>query len=270
VVFIPFTLSLLSLFTLFLKRDRAKLEALGVSYLFGVLFSIGALLSIIFTVTTQDLAFGWATTLDINSTSLSTFLNKLAFWKSFCSSCTISEHLAQISEFRRLGGAVTKEQIDNAKELGSWWKFIALSILFYGVVFRGVLYLITKYFIKDKSDIKIVAQDNEDSVVEFDNNYSNKIAKEELHANNYRVVGYNTNIPSDLKSIDDAADIVVVVKSWEPPILDFFDYLEELKEDSKGEIIIYFKGLNSKPKDEDIDIWLRKLNELKLNYKVAL
>jgi len=270
VVFLPFIFSFFSIFTLIFKREQKSLEALGISYLFGVFFSLGALASLLFIVTTQDLAFGWATTLDIKANELSNFLNVIAIWKSFCSSCVVDEHLAKISEFIRLGGTISKEQIANAKELGSWWKFLAMAILTYGVIFRGLLYIVVKLLTKEQK-VKIISDKNEENLEEISSEYSNKITQDELKNRAFRVVPYYINIPKNLKSSLDAKDIVVVVKSWEPPILDFFDFLEELKESNKSvKISIFLMGLDGKVKEEDIDIWVRKLNELNLNYEIVV
>lgn len=270
VVFLPFIFSLFSIFGLIFKREQKSLEALSISYLFGIFFSTGALSSLLFIVTTQDLAFGWATTLDIKASELSSFLNAIAIWKSFCSSCIVDEHLAKISEFIRLGGAVSKEQIKNAKELGSWWKYLSMAILTYGVIFRGLLYLTVKLLTKEQR-VKITSDKNEEKLEDIPNSYDNKIALKDLNNRLYRVVSYYTDAPDTLKDTPDAKDIVVVVKSWEPPILDFFDFLEELKDTNKdAKISIYLAGLNGKAKEQDVDIWIKKLNELKLNYEVIL
>jgi len=270
IVVIPFIFSLFSIFTLIFKREQKAQEALKISYLFGVFFSLGALASLLFIVTTQDLAFGWASTLNIKASELSSFLNTIAIWKSFCSSCIVDEHLAKISEFIRLGGSVSKEQIANAKELGSWWKFLALAIFTYGVIFRAILYLIVAILTKEQK-IEIISDENIEQLDDISNKYTNKIELDELNKREYKTLSYYTDIPNYLKNSKDAKDIVVVVKSWEPPILDFFDYLEELQDENKGaKISIYLLGLNKRAKDEDIEIWLKKLNELKLNYEVIV
>lgn len=270
VVFLPFIFSFFSIFTLLFKREKKSLEALSISYLFGIFFSLGALSSLLFIVTTQDLAFGWATTLNIKASELSGFLNAIAIWKSFCSSCIVDEHLAKISEFIRLGGAISKEQIKNAKELGSWWKFLAMAIVTYGILFRAILYLIVK-FVNKEQKVNIISDKNEESLEEISSEYNNKITQNELKNRVFRVIPYYTNIPAILKNTPDAKDIVVVVKSWEPPILDFFDFLEELQNENKNaKISIFLSGLNGKADKENIDIWLRKLNELRLNYEIIV
>ena len=68
-----------------------------------------------------------------------------------------------------------------------------------------------------------------------------------------------------------AKDIAIVVKSWEPPIMDFFDFAKELEEQNRdSKIVIYLLSLNGKAKSEDIDIWSKKIKELNLDYEVAV
>ena len=272
IVAIPFLLSVVSFVRLFFTKSNLELEGFRVSFLFGTFFSLGALLSLLFIITTSDIAFGWATTLDIKAKSLSNALNAFAIWKSFCSSCEISQHLVELSQFNRLGFAVSKEQIAHAKELGSWWRYLAMLILTYGVIFRAILYFIAKSFKIKPKDILFQAEDNKESLEEISTNYINRTSLKELQNREFRLLGYYVDTNNlELKGSEDAKDIVVAVKSWEPPILDFFDYLEELQDSSSGsKISIYLVGLNGDAKSKDVDIWLRKLNELKLNYEVIV
>jgi len=267
-VFLPFLFSIFSLFALIFKRDSKTLLSLESSYSFGVAFSFGALVALVFTISVKDIAFGWATTLNISASELSHFLNSIAIWKGFCSDCIVSEKLADISHFVRLGGAVKKEQIDSALLLGAWWKYLAMALITYGVIFRAILLFVVKVLQKG-SKIQIIAQKNEEHLRDISSNYSNKISLDELKKRKFKLIKYHTNC--NLASSDDADDIVVCVKSWEPPILDFFDYLEELKDkNSSSKISIFLQGLGDKAKKSDIDIWLRKLNELELNYEVIV
>jgi len=266
IVFIPFILSIFSFISYLLSKDSMKLKALKSSMLGGVFFSFGALLSLLLTVTTKDIAFGWATTLNIKSQALKEILDFIAIWKSFCQSCTPDTHLIELSRYSRLGQAVSKEQIQNAITLGQWWKFLAASILFYGVIFRGLIYLIA---IALKRDSKIEFKSNvpnesfKESQVNFSNVASIKNIKE------FKLIGYHFDTSKlNLKSTPEAKTVVVAVKSWEPPIMDFFDFLDEIE---SKDIYIYLVGLDGKKADKkDINIWLKKLNELNLDYKVLV
>ena len=247
------------------RKDSIKLSMFA-----GVMYSLGALVSLLLTISTKDIAFGWATTLDISSSNLKQILDSFAIWKSFCASCLPSIDLIELSRYNRLGQAVSKEQIDNALLLGQWWKYLAMAILFYGVLLRALLYILSLLFKSKKQNIEIDSNISSDNFSQIDAKYENKAALESLKNRDFRLVDYMIDSSNlGLKSNPEAKDIVVAVKSWEPPILDFFDYLEELEEENKNSSIsILLVGLNGKARQEDIDIWTRKLNELKLNYEV--
>lgn len=268
VIAIPAFVSIGSFLLFLIKKDYSKVQALRLSLLSGVFFSFGALSSLVLTITTQDIAFGWSTTLNIDAKSLKSILEKIAFWGSFCSSCTIDEKLIELSRYTRLGVGVTKEQISNAILLGQWWKFLAMSILVYGIFLRGLLYLLTFIFKEYKIAITSNIQKEEFKA----QSQKAKIVNSNTLKGKFRVVPYNIdNFNIDLPSNDDAKDIAIVVKSWEPPIMDFFDFAKELQEENKNsKIVIYLLGLNGKAKSEDIDIWSKKIKELNLNYEVVV
>ncbi len=268
VAIIPALFSLSSIIAFAIKRDYSKLAALRLSMLSGVFFSFGALASLLITITTQDIAFGWSTTLDISSKTLKSILDIIGFWSSFCNSCNLDINLIELSRFNRLGSSVTKEQIQNAIALGQWWRFLAIAILVYGVGFRAFLYLLTFAF--KKPNIEISSNIQKDNFTP--NQQSTTIVESKSIENTFRVIPYHIdNINIDLPNNPNSNNIAVAVKSWEPPILDFFDYLEELQEQyPKAKISIYLVGLNGKATKEDTQIWSRKVKELNLNYEVIV
>ena len=268
VIALPALLSISSFLLFLIKKDYAKLQALRLSLLSGVFFSFGALSSLLLTVITQDIAFGWSTTLNIDAKSLKSILDKIAFWSQICSSCAVDEKLIELSRFTRLGSAITKEQISNAILLGQWWKFLAMSILVYGIFLRGLLYLLSFTF--KKSKITITSNIKKDDFKPQEQKA--KVLNSSSLRGDFRVIPYNLDsFNINLPHNKDAKDIVIVVKSWEPPILDFFDFAKELEEqNSNSKIIIYLLGLNGKAKSEDIDIWSQKIKELNLDYEVAV
>ncbi len=266
-VALPAFISIFSFVTfLFSKKEQKQILAFKISSFSGIFFSLGVLFSLILTISTKDIAFGWATTLQIDTSTLKSILDKIAIWRGFCKSCMVDSHLIEISRYNRLGGFINKEQIQNALLLGQWWKFLALSILVYGVLLRAIFYLFSLLFKPKKIEFS--------SDIEYENfkpkevKYKNIADIDELKDKNFRLIGYHFD-PSklDLKSSKTAKDVVVVVASWEVPILDFFDFLEELLQ-SSDRVSILLVGLNGKAKKSDIDIWLRKIKELNLDIKV--
>lgn len=103
--------------------------------IFGVFFNLGILTATIFKVTFSDLAFGWQTTLKVDAQTISDILGIISIpWSS-------------ISQFKDF--TPSKDQIEgsqmilkqgiyhlNTADLVSWWQFLVLSVLFYGLLPR--------------------------------------------------------------------------------------------------------------------------------------
>lgn len=271
VVFLPALFSTVTLVLLLFRRDAKSLEGVKSSFLFGLFFSIGAFFALFITVATQDIAFGWATTLSIEPKKFSSFLNSIAIWKGICSSCVIDENLAQVSQITRLGGAVSTEQVAKAKELGEWWRYLAMATLIYGVVYRGLLLLFVSILPNKKRGL-FESSPNCDS---FDGLKSSKrelTPRDALKSRHFRLLGYDVgNLESlGLQSDESAQSVVVVVNAWEPPILDFFDYLDTLGMSQK-QIALLLLGVGGKrASDSDIAIWLDKLEQLQKVYEVIV
>ncbi len=268
IVLLPALFSIFSFVSFLIsKKGEKEILAFKLSSFSGIFFSLGALFSLILTVATKDIAFGWATTLNIDASALKAALDKIALWKPFCSSCVPDARLIEISRFNRLGGAVSKEQIQNALLLGQWWKFLAFSILVYGVLLRTLFYLISLFFKSKK--IEFVSSIESENFKPVTADYKNIADLDELKNEKFKLIGYHFDTSKlNLQSDESAKNIVVAVKSWEVPIMDFFDFLEEQKEQNSGSVAILLAGLNGRADKKDADIWLRKLKELNLNYKV--
>jgi len=176
-VVIPIVSMLLSLFALFFPRALTpfflttwtekiiakfvstdnpllKLDA-DIKYTFSLfivqvsalLFSTGLLLGFLAVIFTQDIAFGWSTTLHITTQSFYNFLHSLSFvFEAICPQSAVSLELIQETHYFRLGGHITQEMQRSASLFGEWWKFLACSTLFYAIFLRLLFLLFT--FIK--------------------------------------------------------------------------------------------------------------------------
>lgn len=271
IVLLPTLFSTLTLLVFFIKRNATFALRAKESFLFGLFFSIGALMALLVTITTKDIAFGWATTLAVSPKEFHALLDKLAIWKSFCNSCSISQELANISRYTRLGGAISSEQVANAVRLGQWWRFLAMSIVVYGVLLRALYWLITLLF-SQKSLSTFQSERNSDSFNGLQKSSVAPTPKEVLKSRNFRLVGYDVASLEGLglTSNGDAKDVVITLYAWEPPILEFFDFAKEY-ESRGGRISLLLLGVNGeKPSDEDIAIWQDKLLQLDKNYEVIV
>ena len=63
-------------------------------------------------------------------------------------------------------------------------------------------------------------------------------------------------------------DVLLYVKAWEPPTMDFIDFLQALHQNSSGTVLVYPLGTprnDYRADDEAFDTWARKIGALKLN-----
>lgn len=107
--------------------------------LFGVSFNIGLLAATLLKITVSDVAFGWQSTLQFSAQSLHNFVSWLALpWSWLVSPPVGHPGLAEIEGSR----IILKEGIANLQtpDLVSWWPFLLLSVLFYGLLARLLFY----------------------------------------------------------------------------------------------------------------------------------
>ncbi|OQY52469.1 MAG: hypothetical protein B6230_02640 [Desulfobacteraceae bacterium 4572_89] len=108
------------------------------SSLFSAAFSAGALASVLFRVAVSDMAFGWQSTLMTSSARLHGAISMISLpWSWFVPTSLAQPNLEQIEGSRIL----LKEGIASlaTTDLVSWWPFLCMGILFYGVLPRVVL-----------------------------------------------------------------------------------------------------------------------------------
>lgn len=107
--------------------------------LFGISFNIGLLAATLLKITVSDIAFGWQSTLQFSAQSLHNFVSWLALpWAWLVSPPIGHPGLPEIEGSR----IVLKEGIANLQtpDLVSWWPFLLLSVLFYGLLVRLFCY----------------------------------------------------------------------------------------------------------------------------------
>jgi len=112
----------------------------------SLLFSIGLLVALIFTVVSQDIAFSWSTTLQIDAKSFHSFLEAMATpWRELFPTFVPSLELVEVSHYYRLGEKINPEMLENAEKLGAWWKFLFMSTFVYALGLRFFFYLFSSY-----------------------------------------------------------------------------------------------------------------------------
>lgn len=277
------------------------------SQLIALFFSIGLLVSLLVVVATKDIAFAWSTTLHIDAEAFHGFLNMLAFpWRSWVPSAVPSLELIEQSQYFRLGDNLSEEMVHNASKLGEWWKFLALATLFYAIVLRFCMYLLSlmglhiavKKAVLSLGGVSTLLRDMNEPIITSnaqDHVESNETAiqgdlkkvqtldasydmvqgwamnEAQLHVLNdsmhvitplvYDVGGTNT-LEEDAEIIHKShGEVLLYVKVWEPPTMDFMDYLEALI-DKVDKVVIVPIGTQEEQyrvASKFINIWARKL-----------
>jgi len=324
---------------------------------FSLLFSLGIFLALLFVVVTQDIAFSWSTTLQIKPETFYGFLEFIATpWRYIFPSFMPSLELVELSQHYRLGVKLESSIIENAHILGSWWQYLAINTLFYALILRFVLWIVSYRilmkkikeeffdlyevrkllrefktpFIETKAPKKekhleirqehkrqvkriepkkvekveiaiepivvepikeIIEEPKEELTIdEVEEEIIPEVIAEQYHSiigwnfsddeillvNDFKQfraifinsVGGNHSFDEDEEVASRAKDrVLLYVKSWEPPTMDFVDFLEELIDNSRvEEIELLPLGLSENnyiTTEKDFSIWNRKIEGLK-------
>jgi len=280
--------------------------------LFSLLFSLGVFLAFVLMIVAKDIAFGWSTTLQITPEAFHTVLVAIATpWQHFLPSAVPSLALVELSHYFRLGEKLDTNMIQNADKLGAWWKFLAMSTLFYALFLRLIFWLFAHLGFKAQLKKEFLALEGVSTILgEFERPFvSTQSPKEEQHLalpdkeialpkeqieQEYdAVVGWNfsndalllvmehfnqdgiasyvaggkQSFKEDQQLIDSLkGSILLYVKAWEPPTMDFVDFLEELIETplvKKVEVFPIGTSLEHyRSRDLDVEVWLKKLKSI--------
>ncbi len=287
------------------------------SQLLALIFSLGLLVALLGMVITKDIAFAWSTTLQVSPQEFHSLLHTLAFaWRDFFPWAVPSMDLIEQSQYFRLGEKLDTQMIQNASKLGEWWKFLAFATLFYAMVLRfgmwllsvwGFRYALLKSFLSldgssgllremNEPIITTSAVKDESSFIYKDSHYNQEVQKfdssydrilgwamsdEELRVLNDSMqiitpmtfdVGGSNSLEEDSEIISKCqGEVLFYVKSWEPPTMDFVDFLEELSVATDRVLLAPIGTMEDAylPKDKDLSMWGRKLQIVK-NEKVWL
>ncbi|NLY93870.1 MAG: DUF2868 domain-containing protein [Myxococcales bacterium] len=108
---------------------------LGLTQTFGVAFNLGVLAVLLRLVALTDLAFSWATTLDLDAASLHRVVEALAApWASLYPEAVPSRALVESTRYSRQIGAYLAES--GAALSGGWWPFLVAATVTYGLLPR--------------------------------------------------------------------------------------------------------------------------------------
>ncbi len=257
---------------------------------FGVAFHLGALSSCLYLVLFTDLAFGWSTTLALESGELHRITQLLSIpWAAWFSEAVPSVALIDATRYFRLGGgtlpgASALDSVDPAS-LGGWWPFCVAAMVTYGLLPRALIWAFARYRfatavrmafdrmpglvdLVDRLDNPLVETNAPDAervgvltgtgdhrppgelatrrcaIVNWaglelaDDSLSSAVERDfGLGAVCVHAAGGAQSLADDrallerLTELHDQSNlaVVIMVRSWEPPILEFIDFVGELR-----------------------------------------
>jgi hypothetical protein len=122
----------------------ARWQLAAFSQWLAIGFFAGALGAGVLLVAFTDLAFGWSTTLEVDSDRIHRLFVTLATpWAGWLPSAVPDAELVQTSRFFRLEHAAVPA--DRAAALGSWWPFVLMTVTVYGLAPRLALLAIATW-----------------------------------------------------------------------------------------------------------------------------
>jgi hypothetical protein len=217
--------------------------------------------------------FAWSTTLQVSPKEFHGLLYTLAFaWRDFFPWAVPSVELIEQSQYFRLGEKLDTQMIQNASKLGEWWKFLAFATLFYAILLRFGMWLLSMFgfkkalqrsFLSLESASTLLKEMNEpiittsaveekknfvpqgshymQEVEDLDSSYDRTLgwamSDKELTVLNDSMqvitpmafdVGGTNSLEEDSEIISKCqGEVLFYVKSWEPPTMDFVDFIED-------------------------------------------
>lgn len=116
---------------------------------FSLAFNIGALITCLYLIFFSDLAFAWNTTLKISTEMFHKIIHTIAIpWAVFFPDGVPSLELVEASRYFRLNAeyikSPTNTNLPQAAIVGGWWLFLMLSLIFYGLIPRIIIFSFAK------------------------------------------------------------------------------------------------------------------------------
>lgn len=126
-----------------LYRDVERWHALGALQGFGVAFNVAALGALLTAVSLSDIAFAWATTLDVDAAGFSALIRALAApWAWLWPEAAPDVSLIEATRYSRLEAAyvaATDGRAPDGAAVGAWWRFVVMATAVYGLLPRALL-----------------------------------------------------------------------------------------------------------------------------------
>jgi len=150
----------------YLYSDVKKWIFLWQAQRLALAYHAGLLLTLLLLISFQDLAFGWSSTLALETESIHRLTQWMSWpWHHLVPQAVPDLGLIDASRYFRVQGQTQALNLEEAQKLGFWWQFIVLSILFYGVFPRFVLWAICKRQLRQQCRLAIISHPEVERIV---------------------------------------------------------------------------------------------------------
>lgn len=224
--------------------------------LISLAFLTSAAITFLLLITFSDIAFGWSSTLNIAPQQVHGFTQALSFmWADLLPLAHPSADLVVDSRFYRMSPD------NNPERLGLWWPFIAMCILVWGFLPRLLMFFFCRYKVRrtleqtllnhpqvtaltDLLNASKISFDSE-VAVQTDSNQHASAPLKSSSTDSMNIISWNLANPAGIQAgygdssrqIDAVFEqlsmpteqITIQVKGWEPPLLEFNDFVELLR-----------------------------------------
>lgn len=258
-------------------RRFGKWQMLYWSQIAAVAFNAGVLATAAVLIAFTDLAFGWSTTLSVDSDTAARIFRTIATpWAGFLPDAVPTSELVERSQFFRLQGEST---LPDSRELTGWWSYSVLAVVTYGLIprlaFLGIagwrLRQATRHLLLSGSQVAALLDRMAAPALETRGRgladetakrapAAHSVARADLSGKAAAVIwnqsvdpaaageavlvrlGFSVStvleagggaLDAERKALARLADthepVVVLVPAWEPPLLEFVDFLGSLR-----------------------------------------
>ena len=244
-----------------------KWQVLNWSQAMAVAFNLAALAGTLQLIVASDLAFSWSTTLDVEPTAMHRLTQALslpwAWWSEARPSLEVVR-ATQTYQAEAFGGSLGDEQ---ARRFTRWWPFVVMCMTVYGLLPRLATYSLTRWQLNRAVRSAVALTPGVDRVLQ--RMTSQRVETTAATTQAVHRASEKTGGPGELEPAGEATACVVAwsevgadegslpagggrtleqdratiieaaacngpirirVKAWEPPILEFVDFVSELRE----------------------------------------
>lgn len=262
-------------------RRFAKWQMLYWSQIAAVGFNVGAIATAVVVIAFTDLAFGWTTTLDVDTRTAARIVEAIgAPWQPLVPSAVPGAALVERSLFFRLEGG---REFADSSALTGWWSFTLLAVIVYGLLPRLAFAALAGWRLRAATrallldDARVRALLDRMAAPNIESRGAERTRRDEARApieaagappgltGTARAIVWNQCLPADAArdlvrarlgldveavaeagggsleadraalariagSSGSAGPVVALTPAWEPPLLEFTDFLAVLRE----------------------------------------